>query len=413
MLIEFLTYPVDKFSYLVKILRDEKTPWRRNLILISIAQFITMVGMGAVIPFMPLYIRELGIADPGQAKLWSGLIFAGPYMLSIIFVPVWGSLGDKYGRKMMIIRAIIGLAIVMTLMGFAQTVWQILILRIIQGAASGFLAASLSFVSADAPRERSGFAIGILQSSQSAGNIMGPLIGGVLSDVLGLRPVFFVTGLLCFSSAVLIQFYVRELNFESNKDKKVTAWSNFRFVVGKTELRNIMLMIILSQAGILFANPIMPYFLEYLQAPKPYLSTITGIFVGIVGFFSIIFAPRWGRRNDRKAYQKTILMSTLIIGVVLLLHAFVPHYLYLLPLRIILGIFMAAVVPTLYTALSKRAPEDKIGGIMGIASSAMLFGALISYLLCGALSNTLGFSGTFLLSAALVFISSIIAFKKN
>ncbi len=153
-----------------------------------------MIGMSACVPFIPFFIRELGIERSNEIQLWSGLIFAGPYFLSIITVPIWGILGDKYGRKLMILRAIFGLAVSVTLMGFSQNVTQLFALRIIQGDVIGFIAAALSFISANTPEEKSGYAIGILQSSMSAGNIIGPFFGGIASDLWGVRYTFYIVG---------------------------------------------------------------------------------------------------------------------------------------------------------------------------------------------------------------------------
>jgi MFS family permease len=153
-----------------------------------------MMAMSGCLPFLPLFIRQLGIEKLDEAQRWSGIINAAPFILSVITMPIWGALGDKYGRKLMVIRAIIGLAIAMALMGTAQTVWELLFYRMLQGAVSGFIAATLAFVSSSTPRQHSGYAIGLLQSTVSAGNIVGPLFGGSISDAWGMRSVFFFVG---------------------------------------------------------------------------------------------------------------------------------------------------------------------------------------------------------------------------
>ncbi|MBP2672722.1 MAG: multidrug transporter, partial [candidate division NC10 bacterium] len=112
--------------------------WRKNLYVLWGTQFLAMAGMNLVVPFLPFYIRQLGVTDPTSLARWSGLVFAGPFFLSFIATPVWGSLGDRYGRKMMVVRALIGLAISQLLIGFAQDVIQLLIFRVVQGAISGF-----------------------------------------------------------------------------------------------------------------------------------------------------------------------------------------------------------------------------------------------------------------------------------
>jgi hypothetical protein len=210
----------NKFTSFSKIISDknpnENNLWKRNLVFISLAQFMTMIAMSSLIPFMPFYIRELGITDLSDAKLWSGLVFAGPYFLSIIAAPIWGSVGDKYGRKIMIARAVFGLTIAVFLMGFVQTAGQLLALRIFQGAVSGMIAAALSFVSANTPENRSGWAIGILQGSLSAGQVVGPFIGGIISDAIGIRSVFFIVSGFIFVSGFLVLIFVKENKITSS-----------------------------------------------------------------------------------------------------------------------------------------------------------------------------------------------------
>ncbi|NLO20337.1 MAG: multidrug efflux MFS transporter [Ignavibacteria bacterium] len=382
--------------------------WKRNLFFITVAQFIAMIGMSACVPFIPFFIRELGVENSSEIQLWSGLIFAGPYFLSIITVPIWGVLGDKYGRKLMILRALFGLAISVTLMGFAQNVTQLFALRVVQGAISGFIAAALSFVSANSPTEKTGYAIGILQSATSAGNIIGPFFGGIAADLWGVRYTFFIVGALCLVSGVLIFFFIQEKKIIPSKNLSNNIFLNLHFAVNKLKLGRFLLLIIISQAGIIFINPIFPLFVEQLNAPKEYLSTITGVLVGLVGLFSIVFAPTWGRRNDRKDYHKTLIVSSGICAIATILHILVPYYWMLFPLRSLIGVFFAALVPTLYSVLSKKTSFEYKGLVMGLASSSNLIGSLIGYSMCGIVASNLGMEACFVISATLLFLVAIL-----
>jgi len=405
---------MSRLSDIYQILKSRDSGWKKNLILIVIAQLIAMAGMSACVPFLPLFVRDLGITDMNEAKFWSSIVFSGPYVLSIIAVPVWGTLGDKYGRKPMVIRAIMGLAVAMFLMGFSQNVWQLFLLRVFQGLASGFIAASLSFVSAETPVEKTGFAISMLQSAQSAGTILGPLAGGILSDIAGIRPVFFIVAGLCLISGLLIVFFVKENKFTKNQNNRASTFRNFRETISIPEIRKILILIVIAQAGIHFTTPVFPYFIEKLNTPDEFLSTITGVMVGLVGIFSIIFAPAWGRRNDRKDYKKTLSVASVIVGIVTILQLFVVEWLMLIPFRIIIGIFIAAIIPTLYSALSKKSKQETIGSSMSIASSANLFGALVSFLLCAWVSSEFGIPVVFIVSGIMLLsVSTTLIFIKK
>lgn len=385
--------------------------WKRNLLFISIAQFIAMIGMSSVIPFMPFFIKELGINSPEEANIWSGLVFAGPYFLSILATPLWGILGDKYGRKLMIVRAIFGLFIAVFLMGFVQNVYQLLALRIFQGAVSGMIAAALAFVSANSPSDKAGYAIGILQSSQSAGNIIGPFVGGLISDFAGIRNVFFIVSILTFIAGVLVVFLVKESKIRSEINTNNSLMNNLRYVLRNKPIRFLLLLVVLSQAGINYTNPIFSFYVETLQTPKHLVSTITGSLLAIVGLMSIIFSPIWGRRNDRKDYHKTVRISTFIIGLAAFAHVVVNNYLYLYPIRAIAGIFFAAVLPSLYAALNRHSPADSKGGVMGIASSANLIGVLLGYTSCGYIASVFGLEAPFIISGLIMLLVAYLVTK--
>lgn len=249
-----------------------------------------MIAMSACLPFLPLFVRDLGVNDLQQAQQWSGLIAAGPFFLSIISVPFWGSLGDKYGRKLMIVRAIVGLALAMGLMGLAQNVWQLLFLRMLQGAISGFIASTLAFVSSTTPKQHSGYAIAILQSSVSAGPVVGSFIGGILSDAVGVRAVFIYVAIACIISSIIVMIYVHEEKSQHTANKNASLLNNLRYVGSMPALRTLVLLIFLVQSAIVFFSPVLPFYIEQLGAPHNRLSTITGIFVGIGGLFSVTFA---------------------------------------------------------------------------------------------------------------------------
>jgi MFS family permease len=392
------------FENIHTILTTKDNCWKRNLLIIVLAQFIAMVGMSSCVPFLPLYVRELGVSDMNQVKFWSGIIFSGPYIMAIFAVPFWGTLGDKYGRKIMVIRAIFGLAVAMFLMGFAQNVVQLFLLRVFQGVASGFVAATLAFISAETPVERTGYAIGLLQSSQFAGTILGPLIGGLLSDFVGIRFVFFFVAALCFISGMLIVLFVKELNFQKQENYEFSTFKNLKNLLSVPEFRLILLLIVLAQAGIHFTTSVFPYFVNELHPPKELLSTITGFLLAIVGFFSIIFAPQWGKMNDRKDYRKIIPITASVVGIATILQLLVSYWYYLIPFRILIGIFVAGILPTLYSALSKKSEHKIIGSNMSVASSATFLGAFLSFFTCAWVSSLYSFTTVFIVSGAILLV---------
>ena len=384
--------------------------WRKNLYSIWIAQFIAMVGMSMVIPFLPFYVRELGVTDLTEIEKWSGLAFAGTFIMAFIMTPIWGALSDRFGKKSMVLRAIFGLALSQMLIGFAGDVYQLVLFRMIQGAVSGFIAAALALVTSSAPRERSGYAIGILQTSISAGTIIGPVIGGVLSDVFHYSTVFFITSGICFISGVLILINVKEPE-SSQTQKRFSVFQNYSYVFKKKRVLFAMLSVMAVQMSIFMAQPIFALYVESFDLDTGYVSTIAGTLFGITGAFTVISSPWWGNRNDRKGFRKNLIVAMLGAAVAFILHPFVFNIVLLYPVRAFLGFCIGGIVPVFYSYITKNIAEDRRGGIMGIASSFTLLGNLLGPLLTIALTHYFINRYVFLFAGLIMLINVAIVFK--
>ena len=384
--------------------------WRKNLYSIWIAQFIAMIGMSVVIPFLPFYVRELGVTDLTEIEKWSGLAFAGTFIMAFIMTPIWGALSDRFGKKSMVLRAIFGLALSQMLIGFAGDVYQLVLFRMIQGAVSGFIAAALALVTSSAPRERSGYAIGILQTSISAGTIIGPVIGGVLSDVFHYSTVFFITSGICFISGVLILINVKEP--ESTKTQKpFTVFQNYSYVFQKKKVLFAMLSVMAVQMAIFMAQPIFALYVESFDLDTGYVSTIAGTLFGITGAFTVISSPWWGNRNDRRGFRKNLIVAMLGAAVAFILHPFVFNIVLLYPVRAFLGFCIGGIVPVFYSYITKNIAEERRGGIMGIASSFTLLGNLLGPLLTIALTYYFINRYVFLFAGLIMLLNVALVFK--
>ena len=202
-------------------MNQEKPIWKRNLFVLSIAVFIAGIAFSEVMPFLPLYIKTLGHFSKQQLNFWSGLVFSGTYFVSAIVSPWWGKLADKKGRKLMILRASIGMAIVMAAMGLVQNVWELFGLRMLQGVFSGYVSNSNALVATETPKEKSGQALGTMASSFTAGNLLGPFVGGALASIFSYRVTFIITGVLLTLIFFLSLLFVNEDDFKTIEDKKI------------------------------------------------------------------------------------------------------------------------------------------------------------------------------------------------
>ncbi|MBX7144899.1 MAG: MFS transporter [Oligoflexia bacterium] len=386
--------------------------WKLNLYIVWTAQLLGAIGMSACLPFLPLYVRELGVRSHDEAQVWAGLVYSASFFFSALLTPYWGALGDRYGRRLMLLRAYIGVAIMTLLMGMVHSVEQLFLLRLLQGALSGFVAGSIALVAVTTPAEHTGFALGFLQTSLSSGNILGPLIGGISADFFGLRPAFYLVSSLCLTSAVVIALFSHEnpaaASELSRSPQRTQVRDNLLFALKNRELRVVIVLLFLGMLGLSATQPVLAYFVEQLGAPSAYIGTVTGALVAMLGLLGIIFAPYWGRMSDGESWQRVLRLSVPVIGVSTLLQGFVPHYLFLFPLRFVMGIFSAGMLPMLFAAISRQAPIERRGGLMAFGSSATMSAQLVSPALSGWVAARLGMQWSFILAASFFFLMATI-----
>lgn len=386
-------------------------PWRKNLYILWGTQFLAMVGMNLVVPFLPFFIRHLGVTEPDELARWSGLVFAGPFVLSFIATPIWGTLGDRYGRKTMVVRAIFGLALSQLLIGFSQNVYQLFLFRIVQGAISGFIASALALVSTNTPREKMGYAMGLMQSASAGGMVLGPFIGGLLADLVGYRHIFFITASLCTIGGFVVVFWVTERKRSDGDGKTFTVTQNLRLMLSDHRLRVVAATLVVGQMSVLMIEPIFALFIESFKSDTKYISTIAGGIFSISGLFMVISAPWWGKRNDRTGYRRNLTIAMAVVGVAYAGHILVADLVQLAALRAFLGFARGGILPTLYALTSIYSPADRQGGMMAIASSMTLLGNLLGPVIGGVIAGTFGITISFVANSCMLLFMSLMIWK--
>ena len=177
---------------------------RRNVFAITAASFMGYTGFTLVMPFLPLFIGELGVTDVGQIAMWTGLSLGVTPALTALLAPAWGRLGDRYGRKIMVERSLVSFVVLMAATAYVTRAWHVLALRAIQGLFAGYGSLSVAMAAEAAPRDRMPQAIGLVQTAQRIGPGVGPVIGGVLAGVVGLRHAFIATALFYALALVIV-----------------------------------------------------------------------------------------------------------------------------------------------------------------------------------------------------------------
>jgi MFS family permease len=253
-------------------------PWRRNLFAVTTAGFIGFTGFTLVMPFLPLYIAQLGVKDVGEIALWSGLSIGITPGLSALMSPVWGRLADRFGHKIMVERALVSFVIVMTAMAYVTRPWHVFALRALQGFFAGYGAIILTMAAESAPRDRLASSIGLVQTAQRLGPAIGPVIGAVVAGFVGLRYTFFVT-----ASIYLLALVVMVVAYEETPRRKLETEEpppsrlTFRDMLGFENFALVMVAIF----GIQFVDrsfgPILPLYVEQLGVARDRVPLMAGI----------------------------------------------------------------------------------------------------------------------------------------
>jgi MFS transporter, DHA1 family, multidrug resistance protein len=383
------------------------TQWQKNLYALWIAQFLAMVGLTLVVPFIPFYIGVLGVKRVEDVERWSGLLFAVPFFIQAVAAPLWGVLGDRHGRKIMVLRAMGGIGLMSILSAFVRTVQELLFLRSVQGGVSGFVAAANALVSAEIPAERLGVAMGLLQTSLTAGGIVGPLIGGVLADLLGYPSVFVINGLMCWIAALVVLRGARETSRGTKRQAGPGVRANLAYFLRSPALRTTGLLLCASQMAVMSIEPIFALFVQQLGVPPARVATIAGALFSVTGIASMFGAAVWGRAADRFGEKRVLMAVQWGAAAAYAAQAAVGSPVPLFLLRTALGFFIGGLLPPLYTVVARHAPSDRLGGIMGLTSSSIMLGNVLGPLLGGLLSAVIGIRFIFLVTGVILMISAL------
>ena len=381
--------------------------WQKNLYALWAAQFISMVGLTLVVPFMPLYIGTLGVHRLEDIERWSGILFAAPFLAQTLIAPLWGVLGDRYGRKIMVVRALAGIGLTNMLTAAAGAVWQLLALRVVQGGVSGFVAATNALASSSIPRDRLGTAMGVLQSSLTAGGIIGPLIGGALADEIGFRWVFVITGLMCWAGTAVVIAATKEAPRAPMREGGPGVRDNLAYFLGSPELRTVGLLLCTSNLAVMAVEPIFPVFVQTLGVPAPRVATVAGVLFSVTGFASMAGAAMWGRISDRLGEGRVLTMVLWGACVAYVAQAAVRGPVTLFLFRAALGLAVGGLMPPLYAIVARRAPAERLGGIMGLTSSAIMMGNLVGPIAGGMFAAAAGIRPVFVASGAMLAVAAL------
>lgn len=389
--------------------------WKRNLYVCLFGSFATTAGISLVLPFLPLYIESLGVTNPGEVMRWSGYAFGATYLLAALVAPLWGRLADQYGRKPMLLRASLGMAVVMSLIGLAQAPWQVVLGRLVMGAVAGYVTAAIVLIATRTPTQKVGWALGLLSSAAVAGNLVGPLIGGWLVEYLGLRPIFFFTGAFLFLAFLATFFLVKEDFVRQNHARAafMTVWHSIARpkVVVAMALTSFMF-----QVANMSIEPIITIYIKALAGNGSHVALISGVVVSAPAFAGMLSAPLLGRMSDRYGAHRVLPLCLLASAMALVPQAMVQGPWQLMMWRFLMGLALAGLLPAINTLVKHAVPEVSLGRIFGYMQAAQYLGQMSGPAAGGNLAAEFGLHMVFFVTAALMVATaafSVLMIKKE
>lgn len=380
--------------------------WRRNLLVCWFGMFVTGIGMSQIAPVLPLFIRHLGISSTGLIAQLSGIAFGITYIVSAIFSPIWGNAADKVGRKPMLLRASLGMAIVIFLMGFAANVYILIGLRLLQGAITGYGTACTTLIATQADREHAGYALGTLSTANVAGSLIGPSVGGLIEDRIGLEPVFFITGALMFIAFLTTLFFVKE-NFVRQDKEKLSTREIWNSIPEKRLTVILSVTFFVITLGLYSIEPIVTVYVTQLSKETSHVGLIAGLAFSASGLSNVIAAPQLGKLSDRVGAHKVILFSLIAAGFIYLPQAFVTNPWQLMGLRFLLGLTLGGLNPSVNTLIKKITPSSVTGRIFGFTISAGYLGVFGGSVMGGQVAAAFGIRSVFYVTSTLLLLNAI------
>jgi MFS family permease len=379
--------------------------WRRNLWVCVFGSLTTIIAMTLLLPFLPLYVEQLGVTDHAAIVQWSGVAYGATFLTAALTAPLWGRLGDQYGRKLMLIRASLGMAVAMSLIGLSQNVYQLVGLRLLAGLLGGYSSGSMVLVATQTPRSQTAWALGMMSSGIMAGNLAGPLIGGVLPPLIGIRMTFLAAGAIIFVAFLATTFLIKE-----EPRPRRSAGAKHKAGFASVPDKGPVIAMLVTGMLLMFANmsiePIITVYVAQIVPNPAHVTIVAGIVMSAAALGSIISASRLGKLADKIGHWTVIIGCLLVCAVLLIPQAFVTAGWQLIVLRFLMGLSLGGLLPCVATVIRHNVPERSAGSVLGYSTSSQYVGQVAGPLSGGFVGGHFGMRAVFLGTSVLMAVGA-------
>ena len=366
--------------------RSRLEQWQKNQIAVTASGAFLFFGYYLVAPFLPIFVRDLGVQSTAGIAFWSGLILSITPLISALVGPLWGRLGDRIGMKPMATRAIAANCICWFLIAFVHNVYQLVALRALLGLLGGFTSVSVALVTQLSPKHKTAEVIGTLQSAQILGTALGPFLGGLLADTIGIRNTCFVTGIVMAGGVISILWLYKDSDGAPNAATEAPRATAREFIRHPQYLTTMMILVFINMADRTF-GPIIPLFLEQLGTPEGRLAAVAGTLISAAAFGEAFSSWLSGKLASRLTLR-TLIQGRLALSILVLLPMVIVHTTGSFSiLRVLLALLAGGTLTLALTAASHTIPPEHRGAGYGILSGASIFGGAVGPLVAGVMAG--------------------------
>jgi DHA1 family multidrug resistance protein-like MFS transporter len=361
--------------------------WQRNVWALSLCVFIAFVGFQFFSPFLPLYIRELGVTDPSAIALWAGLLAAVTPAVSGLLSPLFGRLADRFGRKMMLIRSLAAFTVIIAAMGLVRTVQQLFVARLLMGFFAGFTPMAIALASVSAPREQASIAIARVQGAQLLSVAVGPAVGGIVASHLGIRPAFFVTAGMCVIALIALIVLFQETRADGppatgpGERRVVRRSTPFTAFLRYPHFMTVLALLLIAQFVDRGLSLLIP--LQVAHMPGVEAAATSGLIIAVAAVGATLSASVVARMSQWVPAGQLLLAQLVIGGAFCGLMALAETRLPLLLLRTVVALCLGGTLTLAYTLGGMIVPAETRGAAFGWLALGVQIGTALSPLLNG------------------------------
>ena len=375
--------------------------WRTTLWAMVGSQLVMAMANSMLSPIMQLFLPVLGVESETAIDLWAGILNGTTSFVAAFAAPLWGTLADRHGRKLMLLRSALAIGFFTALMGLAANVWQFFGCRALMGVFAGFSSAAIALVASQVPEERLGYSLGWLATGQLVGSLIGPIMGGILADLThSYRIPFYCTAGLIAVTMALVWFMVHEeFTRPAGGGRRRGTLSGLVALVTTPALLALFFVLLMAQFGVRTVQPIVTLYVKEMLGAVPNIATLAGVAFSITGLANVISAPLLGNRSDRIGYRRVLLICLLGGTLMTLPQAFTDNYWLFTAERFGVGLFIGGLLPTANALVGRLVSRADRGAVYGMTSSAMFMGNSLGPLIGGGIAASFGLRWVFLMTA--------------